>query len=209
MDSVRVSPIAFKGIYQIKGSPDVLDEILWFMQKQSKHKQPLAMDFLDIRLQKQSPSATETFLNHTRNPKMDDAKRLSMIDKHIQDIVSIKNGTMKPFAQIGNENIDLFATGADKSTIENKVREMVEASLELYRRNLSIPEKAGLLLDNLTLATENLLKGKPICNINPLVVKNRLEPLDVDELPILPAESVFEGIQRGTFDILSGTLAIA
>ena len=209
MDSVRVSPVAFKGIYKISGNPEVLDEILWFMQKQSKRKQELDMDFLDIRLKKKSPSATEKVLRYTRTSEIDEKERLAIINDHILDLVSIRNRTMKPFAQRENENIDLFATGADKSTIEKKVREMVEASLELYRRRLSFLEKTKLLIDNLTLATDNMRKGKPIGNINPLVVKNSLDPLDLDTLPILPAERFFEGIQRGAFDILSGNLAIA
>lgn len=53
MDSIKVNPVSFKGNYLVKGSPEILDEICWYLQRK-KNNSELAFDFCDFRLEKAS-----------------------------------------------------------------------------------------------------------------------------------------------------------
>lgn len=51
MDSIKVNPVSFKGSYLVKGSPEVLDEICWYLQRKKGYPE-LGFDFCDFRLKK-------------------------------------------------------------------------------------------------------------------------------------------------------------
>lgn len=51
MSNVKVNPVSFKGNYLIKGTPDVLNEICWYLQKKKSNPE-LGFDFCDFRLLK-------------------------------------------------------------------------------------------------------------------------------------------------------------
>lgn len=51
MDSIKVNPVSFKGSYLVKGSPEILDEICWYLQRKKGYPE-LGFDFCDFRLKK-------------------------------------------------------------------------------------------------------------------------------------------------------------
>lgn len=206
MDSVRVSPVSFKSAYKINGQNEVLDEILWFMRKKRK-SEATNFDFLDIRLQKRPPSVTEEVISWTNHGQMSLADKIKTLNKHSMEMYLINRGEMKPFPERSKENIDLILTGAERDFADRKLGLIVEDTLELFRKTtMSIEDKKRLIIENITQAIDNLYKGKPITNVTPIAVQNQMRslPFDMDEVPTLPADKVFSGIEKGAFDLLNG-----
>lgn len=209
MNCVKVSPIAFKGAYKISGHTDVMDEILWFMRKKRKAEAP-AFDFLDIRLQKSEPSVTEGLVSSLGNSNMTPTEQLKTLNGHLSDLFLIRTGEKRPFVERRGDNLDLILTGPHREIADRKIAKMVEDTLGLYRKTTKPLESLKKeIMRRIAEAINGIYQAKPIPDLNPLAVQAQLRPLDLDDLAVLPAESVFEGIRKGTFDITSGTFAIA
>ena len=204
MDCIKINSVSFKGAYKVKGSPDILDEICWYLGK-SKKKPALNFDFLDIRLIKKSPSETDKILGMVSSADIKTQAAENGVVEHLLDLISIRQGTMTPFEPpVQKENIDLFLTQRDKNIAEGGIINMVEDSLANILRQLDFGNKARVLLENINQMREGLYYGRPIANIRPHVVQDYLAHLNLPDMKILRAEDVFERIQHGSFDIVNG-----
>lgn len=166
LNTTRVSPLSFKGAYILKGSPEVLDEICWFLQKK-KTTSNNDFDFIDIRLTKKSLNPTEKLLNQLYTSNFGKKEQEEIIVNHILDLFSIKEGRKKDFLPLlHSENFDLFVTKNDKTLAESKMINMVEESLENILKTVSLKDKFKILLENLSQMRKNLSAGRPIVNIH-------------------------------------------
>jgi hypothetical protein len=201
----NINSVSFKGAYKIKGSTEILDEICWFLQKKKKNSTQLNFDFLDIRLVQKSQGETDKLLKIASREDITSKEVDEAILNHLLDLISIRNGKMKPFEPlVQKDNVDLFLTQKDKEIAERNAINMVEDSLVNVFRRLDVGNKVRVLLENLAQMREGLYYGKPISNIKAFVTQSHLNYLKIEDMKPLKAEDVLEKIQSGSFDIING-----
>lgn len=166
MESIKVNPVSFKGSYLVKGSPEVLDEICWYLQRKKGHPE-LGFDFCDFRL-KRTPT-----------------------DK-ISSVIP---------------NVDLFLTQQEKQIASNKVRDMLIDSIRGSAETFNFDTLVKAFSKNIEQIENDMSHGKPILSIPFQFIPKYLDFLNLPKMKPLNAEDVFNGITKGKFDFMTGTMA--
>lgn len=86
------------------------------------------------------------------------------------------------------------------------MRDMVEDTVNKLHCRMTLAEKAGILLTNLNEMDEKVCHRNPVSNIYLGVLKGYLGKIfDISAIQEIKAEEVYEGLEKGTFDIMEGT----
>ncbi|MDD3420128.1 MAG: hypothetical protein PHE78_05955, partial [Candidatus Gastranaerophilales bacterium] len=192
------APVAFKGAFHVEGSSDELDEICWYMQKIKKTPDS-DFDFVDIRVGHQDKNASTQLLDHFDKSVLEDPNLAKKFSDRLVDALSFD----KTHTFDAKGHLDLFLTNQDKKIAETKAVNMVEDSVDDFGfRIMNVVDRGKMLLDNLSQMRNSFSKGKPVLNIKPSVLKERLDHLDLKAVPVLEAKTVLQGLKQGSFDLV-------
>ncbi len=125
------------------------------------------------------------------------------------EFLDIRNGFYVPRSVTAQnkESLDLFITENTKKIIEPKMGDLVTQSLEQSIMTLPFNEKVKRLLTNLNEMREAVSHGKPVLGLKPNVVSDYIRTcLNLERIQLNSAECAFEGIKKGSFDIVEGLI---
>lgn len=202
VNSTSTNTPSFRGLYSLQGKTEVLNEVCWYLGKVKKRPET-SFDFLDIRNLGSPTLTNEAFWRSLSEEEVSLLKTKGLEIKKIHpEALSETNPS---------EALDLFVTNGHFSIVQPQMRPMVEDSMNFFlgqTTQMTFNDFSKKALANLNAMEENVSHGKPVTNINFLILKGYLGTLlDLPKVTIIKAEDAFKGIEKGTFDFKEGVFA--